>query len=89
MKNFFSATKSYLVYSFVVIFVALQDLAIACPNCKEGFDENTTQAGLGSAYSITICLLLIVPIAIVMTIAIKIRRQMKLHEQLHLYTVRR
>lgn len=77
MKNFFSVTKSYLLFLFVIIFVAAQQTALACPNCKEGFDETTTQASLGGAYSLTICMLLAVPIALVVAVATKVRRETK------------
>jgi hypothetical protein len=69
MKNSFISTKHYLMYAFVVIFVAANSALMACPNCKEGFDAGTEQANAGAAYSLTIGLLLIV------------RQQMKLHER--------
>jgi ABC-type transporter Mla maintaining outer membrane lipid asymmetry permease subunit MlaE len=64
---------------------ALQQTMIACPNCKEGFDTGTTQAGVGSAYGFTIYLLIAVPIAIVITLALKIKKQMDANDKTALY----
>jgi hypothetical protein len=75
----FSATKNYLVYAFVIIFVMAQEILFACPNCKEGFDKGTEQAAAGAAYSLTICFLLLVPITMIGVIVWKVRKQIQIH----------
>jgi ABC-type transporter Mla maintaining outer membrane lipid asymmetry permease subunit MlaE len=65
--------------------LSIQQAIIACPNCKEGFDTGTTQAGVGSAYGLTIYLLIAVPVAIVVTLALKIKKQMDANDKTALY----
>jgi hypothetical protein len=79
MKIIIAATKHCVLYAFVVIFAAANDVLVACPNCKEGFDVGTEQAGVGAAYSLTIGLLLLVPMTVIAVIIYKVRRQMLAH----------
>jgi hypothetical protein len=68
--------------AFIYMSLVLQE-AIACPNCKEGFEKGTEQASVGVAYSLTIGLLLIVPMLIVATIIVKIKKQWSNNSLVH------
>jgi hypothetical protein len=87
--DFIMKTKRTVINSLPIWVFALMVLAqyslVACPNCKEGFDTGTTQAGVGSAYGFTIYLLIIVPVAIVVTLAMKIKRQMDANDKTAFY----
>jgi hypothetical protein len=78
VQKYLHAIKRGALWCFVIIFAAINQV-MACPNCKEGFDKGTEQAGVGAAYSLTIGLLLLVPIAVVATVALKIKQGMKTH----------
>lgn len=81
-KSFFTR---YLLFFLISAFVALPQILFACPNCKEGFDKNTANASIGSAYSLTIYFLLVIPVAIVTVLVVKIRRQMQLNDKTEFY----
>lgn len=66
----------------VLILVSGPNILYACPNCKEGFDASSAQANIGGAYSLTIVFMLLVPIAIITTVVLKIRSQIKRKERL-------
>ena len=59
--------------------------AYACPNCKDNFDLNGAQGGIGAAYGYTIYLMILLPIAIVATIVIKVKRQMDANDKAEFY----
>jgi hypothetical protein len=84
MKTKYAGVVQVLVLTSM-FFGGLQQTIFACPNCKEGFDTGTTQAGLGSAYGVTIYLLIAVPVAIVVTLALKIKKQMDANDKTELY----
>lgn len=52
---------------------------MACRNCKSAFESTTSQASVGEAYSWTIYLLILLPIALVATITMKIARGARQH----------
>lgn len=62
-----------------------QDVVYSCPNCKDNFDLNGAQGGIGAAYGYTIYFMILLPIAIVATIVFKIRRQMQAHDKADFY----
>jgi predicted small secreted protein len=80
-----SVVLQRLVYNCCFILLAASHIVTACPNCKEGFDKNTANASIGSAYSLTIYFLLVIPIAIVTVLVVKIRRQMQMNDKTDLY----
>jgi hypothetical protein len=86
MKPFLHARKRSLKFILLAIFAAVQSLQsvcatalYACPGCKEGFDKGTEQAGVGAAYSLTICFMILMPVVIIGTIVYKVRAQIKAH----------
>ncbi len=66
-------------------FLAMQNTVIACPNCKDNFDLNSTQGGIGAAFGYTIYMMILLPIVIVITIVIKVKRQMDVHDKTQYY----
>lgn len=58
---------------------------LACPNCKDNFDLNTTSGGIGSAYGYTIYLLIAMPIVIVVTLALRVKKQMQANDKTEMY----
>ncbi len=68
-----------------VCFVAMQSALVACPNCKDNFDLNSTQGGIGAAFGYTIYMMILLPIVIVVTIVIKVKRQMDAHDKTQYY----
>ncbi len=65
----------------LVALLVCPEMIEACPNCKSGFTEGTTQASVGEAYSTTIYMLLVLPALIVGLIATKIVRSARQHTQ--------
>ncbi|MCU0424657.1 MAG: hypothetical protein MUF71_03410 [Candidatus Kapabacteria bacterium] len=63
----------------------LQSIAFACPNCKDNFDLNSTQGGIGAAYGYTIYFMILLPVVIIVTLVIKVKRQMDANDKTHLY----
>ncbi len=63
----------------------VQTVMLACPNCKDNFDLNTTSGGIGIAYGYTIYLMILMPVAIIITLVVKIKRQMDANDKTHLY----
>ncbi len=45
----------------LTVMVTMQEVLLACPNCKEGFTGTTSQASGGEEYSWTIYLVMTVP----------------------------
>lgn len=76
-----SRIKYYVIPIVITIFVCFSATALACPNCKEGFEAATTQASVGEAYSFTIYMLIAMPMIIVSVIATKIIRKVREHER--------
>ncbi|MCS6809151.1 MAG: hypothetical protein RML40_10530 [Bacteroidota bacterium] len=68
-------SRKFKPLAIVVGVLLVQHAALACPNCKDNFDLNTTQGNIGAAYGYTIYFMILLPIVIVTTIAIKIKRQ--------------
>ena len=69
----------------VMCFVSLQGTLTACPNCKDNFDLSSTQGGVGAAFGYTIYMMILLPIVIVVTIVIKVKRQMDAHDKTQYY----
>jgi|GEM_PF-3699558 len=63
----------------------MQNLAFACPNCKDNFDLNTTSGGIGIAYGYTIYLMILLPVAIIITLVVKVKRQMDANDKTQFY----
>jgi uncharacterized membrane protein len=84
MKTFLASCSRLLVVMFSLLAV-MYDVALACPNCKDNFDLNTTSGGIGSAYGYTIYLLIAMPIIIVVTVALRIKRQMQANDKTDMY----
>lgn len=78
-------------YFWRIAFVTLlgmaftQSLSVACPNCKDNFDLNSTQGGIGAAYGYTIYFMILLPVVIIVTLVIKVKRQMDANDKTHLY----
>lgn len=63
----------------------VQNLAFACPNCKDNFDLNTTNGGIGIAYGYTIYLMILLPVAIIITLVVKVKRRMDANDRTQFY----
>jgi hypothetical protein len=58
---------------------------MACPNCKDNFDLNTTSGSIGAAYGYTIGFMILMPVVIIATLVIKVKRQMDANDKTTLY----
>ena len=63
----------------------LHNFALACPNCKDNFDLNTTSGSIGAAYGYTIGFMILMPVVIIATLIIKVKRQMDANDKTNLY----
>lgn len=71
LKNWF---KTIIILIFVEL---LPSALLACPNCKAGFTETTQQASVGEAMSLSVIFMIALPVFLISTIAMMIRRQSK------------
>lgn len=74
-----------IIIATVLGVIFLQSLSVACPNCKDNFDLNSTQGGIGAAYGYTIYFMILLPVVIIVTLVIKVKRQMDANDKTHLY----
>jgi hypothetical protein len=84
MKPFF-ASFSRLFLVMLALFVMANETVLACPNCKDNFDLNTSSGGIGSAYGYTIYLLIALPVLIVVTVALRVKKQMQENDKTDMY----
>jgi hypothetical protein len=84
MKPFLASFSRLFIVMLALLAVA-HDVALACPNCKDNFDLNTTSGGIGSAYGYTIYLLIAMPIVIVVTVALRVKKQMQANDKTDMY----
>ncbi|TAE30144.1 MAG: hypothetical protein EAZ92_05200 [Candidatus Kapaibacterium sp.] len=82
MKKLSSVRFSTVVFAMVLL---VNTVLVACPNCKDNFDLNTTSGGIGSAYGYTIYLLIAMPIVIVVTLALRVKKQMQANDKTEMY----
>lgn len=75
-----TVSKRVLLALFLCMFVVDSMTLLACPNCKAGFEPNTTQAAIGEAYSMSIYMMLVVPASLATFVMFKIKRTMKKHQ---------
>lgn len=71
--------------SVFALLLLVNTALLACPNCKDNFDLNTTSGGIGAAYGYTIYLLIAMPIVIVVTVALRVKRQMQANDKTDMY----
>lgn len=85
MKTFRHNAQRFLFFVFFVGLMFVYNLALACPNCKDNFDLNTTNGGIGAAYGYTIYLMILLPVVIIITLVVKVKRQMDANDKTHFY----
>jgi hypothetical protein len=71
--------------SVFALLLLVNTALLACPNCKDNFDLNTTSGGIGSAYGYTIYLLIAMPVVIVVTLALRVKKQMQANDKTEMY----
>jgi hypothetical protein len=63
----------------LVLFVVVAVDAIACPACKDSFTKHGSNASVGDAYSLSVVVMLSVPIAILTIGIVMIARRLRQH----------
>lgn len=70
-----SATLSTII---MVMLLAMQDV-MACPACKDSYTKNSHNATVGEAYSLSVIVMLAVPMTILTVGIIAVARRLRQH----------
>jgi len=62
----------------LVLFMAAADV-LACPACKDSFTKHGSNASVGDAYSLSVIVMLSVPITILTIAIVTIARRLRQH----------
>ncbi|MBU3699000.1 MAG: hypothetical protein FGM33_03180 [Candidatus Kapabacteria bacterium] len=68
-----------LIASIVFMIISMINEAMACPACKDGFTKGGSNATVGDAYSLSVIVMLSVPVIILTVAIVTIARRLRQH----------
>jgi hypothetical protein len=72
MNSMLSISLKYLLLIATLTLIGTTRQSISCPNCKDGFAQDTRQAQIGESYSLSVLFMLLMMTGIGGGIAMKI-----------------